>query len=262
MTQDASTQDTFISHLVELRTRLLRAVVAVVLVFIVLFIYPGPSAIYDVLAQPMLSSLPEGTRMIATGVITPFMVPVKVTMMAAFVLALPVVLYQAWAFVAPGLYKHEQQLALPLIASSTLLFILGMAFCYFVVFRTVFHFIAGFAPQSITPAPDIEAYVSFVMTMFLAFGVTFEVPIAVVLLVKSGMVTVQKLRAARGYVVVGAFVIAAVVTPPDVLSQFMLAVPLCLLYELGILVASALKKREASPDETSSDDEIATRNEP
>ncbi len=262
MTQDASTQDTFISHLVELRTRLLRAVVAVLLVFIVLFIYPGPSAIYDLLAQPMLASLPEGTRMIATGVITPFMVPVKVTMLAAFVLALPVVLYQAWAFVAPGLYKHEQRLALPLIASSTLLFILGMAFCYFVVFRTVFHFIAGFAPQSITPAPDIEAYVSFVLTMFVAFGVTFEVPIAVVLLVKSGMVTVQKLRAARGYVVVGAFVIAAVVTPPDVLSQFMLAVPLCLLYELGILVASALKKHEAAADQIDSDEEIATRNEP
>ena len=263
MTQDASTtQDTFISHLVELRTRLLRAVVAVLLVFIVLFIYPGPSAIYDLLAQPMLASLPEGTRMIATGVITPFMVPVKVTMLAAFVLALPVVLYQAWSFVAPGLYKHEQRLALPLIASSTLLFILGMAFCYFVVFRTVFHFIAGFAPQSITPAPDIEAYVSFVLTMFVAFGVTFEVPIAVVLLVKSGMVTVQKLRAARGYVVVGAFVIAAVVTPPDVLSQFMLAVPLCLLYELGILVASALKKQEAAADEADSDEEVATRNEP
>lgn len=263
MTQDASTtQDTFISHLVELRTRLLRAVVAVLLVFIVLFIYPGPSAIYDLLAQPMLASLPEGTRMIATGVITPFMVPVKVTMLAAFVLALPVVLYQAWSFVAPGLYKHEQRLALPLIASSTLLFILGMAFCYFVVFRTVFHFIAGFAPQSITPAPDIEAYVSFVLTMFVAFGVTFEVPIAVVLLVKSGMVTVQKLRAARGYVVVGAFVIAAVVTPPDVLSQFMLAVPLCLLYELGILVASALKKQEAAADQADSDEEIASRNEP
>jgi len=263
VTQDASTtQDTFISHLVELRTRLLRAVVAVLLVFIVLFIYPGPSAIYDLLAQPMLASLPEGTRMIATGVITPFMVPVKVTMLAAFVLALPVVLYQAWSFVAPGLYKHEQRLALPLIASSTLLFILGMAFCYFVVFRTVFHFIAGFAPQSITPAPDIEAYVSFVLTMFVAFGVTFEVPIAVVLLVKSGMVTVQKLRAARGYVVVGAFVIAAVVTPPDVLSQFMLAVPLCLLYELGILVASALKKQEAAADQADSDEEIATRNEP
>ena len=260
MTQDAAPQDTFISHLVELRTRLLRAVLAVLVVFVVLFIYPGPSTIYDLLAQPMLASLPEGTRMIATGVITPFMVPIKVTMLAAFVLALPVVLYQAWAFVAPGLYKHEQRLALPLIASSTLLFLLGMAFCYFVVFRTVFHFIANFAPQSITPAPDIEAYLSFVMTMFVAFGVTFEVPIAVILLVKSGMITVEKLRASRGYVIVGAFVIAAVVTPPDVLSQFMLAVPLCLLFEVGVLVASALKKREAQPDDDAdSSDDIATR---
>jgi sec-independent protein translocase protein TatC len=260
VTQDAAPQDTFISHLVELRTRLLRAVLAVLGVFVVLFIYPGPSTIYDLLAQPMLASLPEGTRMIATGVITPFMVPIKVTMLAAFVLALPVVLYQAWAFVAPGLYKHEQRLALPLIASSTLLFLLGMAFCYFVVFRTVFHFIANFAPQSITPAPDIEAYLSFVMTMFVAFGVTFEVPIAVILLVKSGMITVEKLRASRGYVIVGAFVIAAVVTPPDVLSQFMLAVPLCLLFEVGVLVASALKKREAQPDDDAdSSDDIATR---
>src|SRR5690606_24803530 len=154
VTQDAS-QDTFISHLVELRTRLLRAVVAVLAVFVVLFIYPGPSAIYDMLAQPMLASLPEGTRMIATGVITPFMVPVKVTLLASSVLAMPVVLYQAWDFVAPGLYRHEQRLALPLIASSTLLLLMGMAFCYSVVFGTVFRFIAHFAPESITPAPDL-----------------------------------------------------------------------------------------------------------
>lgn len=264
MTQDASqSQDTFISHLVELRSRLLRAVVAVLAVFVVLFIYPGPSAIYDVLAQPMLASLPEGTRMIATGVITPFMVPIKVTLLAAFVLALPVVLYQAWAFVAPGLYKHEQRLALPLIASSTVLFLLGMAFCYFFVFRTVFHFIAGFAPESITPAPDIEAYVSFVITMFIAFGVTFEVPVAVILLVMTGIVSVEKLRAARGYVVVGAFVIAAVVTPPDVVSQFMLAVPLCLLFEVGLILASMIKKKQkstADDDTESVADDIATRN--
>lgn len=265
MTKEASqdTQDTFISHLVELRTRLLRAVSAVLIVFVVLFLYPGPSAIYDLLAQPMLASLPEGTRMIATGVITPFMVPVKVTLLAAFVLALPVVLYQAWAFVAPGLYRHEQRLALPLIASSTLLFLMGMAFCYFVVFRTVFHFIANFAPQSITPAPDIEAYLSFVMTMFIAFGVTFEVPVAVILLVKTGIVTVEKLRAARGYVIVGAFIIAAVVTPPDVVSQFMLAVPLCLLFELGVLVAGTLKKKAAEEHESDEDDasdEITVRN--
>ncbi|PVY62686.1 twin-arginine translocase subunit TatC [Pusillimonas noertemannii] len=239
-------EDSFISHLIELRSRLMKAVGAVLLVFIVLFLYPGASAIYDFLAQPMLAALPQGTRMIATGVITPFMVPLKVTLLAAFVIALPVVLYQAWAFVAPGLYKHEQRLALPLIFSSTVLFLLGMAFCYFFVFRTVFHFIAGFAPESITPAPDIEAYVSFVITMFVAFGLTFEVPVAVVLLVKGGVVTVEKLRAARGYVIVGAFIIAAVVTPPDVLSQFMLAVPLCLLFELGLLVASRLKPREAA----------------
>lgn len=240
------------SHLVELRSRLLRAAGAVVAVFIVLFIYPGASAIYDVLAQPMLASLPQGTRMIATGVITPFMVPVKVTMMAAFVVALPVVLYQAWAFVAPGLYRHEKRLAMPLIVSSTLLFVLGMAFCYFFVFRTVFHFIATFAPASITPAPDIEAYLSFVMSMFLAFGITFEVPIIVVLLVRMGIVELAKLRAWRGYVVVGAFVIAAVVTPPDVVSQFMLAVPLCLLYEVGLLCARLVTPRN-TPEEEASD---------
>ncbi|WP_094809569.1 twin-arginine translocase subunit TatC [Bordetella genomosp. 12] len=239
-------QESFMSHLVELRSRLLKAVGAVVVVFLILFAYPGASTIYDILAQPMLASLPEGTRMIATGVITPFMVPVKVTMMAAFIVSLPIVLYQAWAFVAPGLYRHEKRLALPLIASSTVLFLLGMAFCYFFVFRTVFHFIATFAPQSITPAPDIEAYLSFVMTMFLAFGITFEVPVAVVLLVKTGIVDVAKLRQARGYVVVGAFVIAAVVTPPDVVSQFMLAVPLCLLYEVGLICARMIRPRGQS----------------
>ena len=233
------------SHLVELRSRLMKAVGAVLAIFVVLFIYPGPSVMYDALAQPMLASLPQGTRMIATGVITPFMVPVKVTLLAAFLVGLPFVLYQAWAFVAPGLYTHERRLALPLIASSTLLFFAGMAFCYFVVFRTVFHFIAGFAPESITPAPDIEAYLNFVMTMFIAFGVTFEVPVAVVLLASTGIVTVQKLREIRGYVVVGAFIIAAVVTPPDVLSQFMLAVPLCLLYEVGILLSASMARKNA-----------------
>lgn len=243
-------EDSFMSHLIELRKRLMIAVGAVLAVFIVLFIYPTPSYMYDLLAQPMLSSLPQGTRMIATGVITPFMVPVKVTLLAAFVIALPVVLYQAWAFVAPGLYRHEKRLALPLIISSTLLFIAGMAFCYFVVFRTVFHFIAGFAPQSITPAPDIEAYVSFVITMFIAFGVTFEVPVVVILLVRTGLVSLDKLRASRGYVIVGAFVIAAVVTPPDVISQFMLAVPLCLLFEVGLLFA-----RGISPQPSDDDDE-------
>ena len=257
MSQADPPEDSFISHLVELRQRLLKAAGAVLAIFVVLFIYPGASAIYDVLAQPMLATLPQGTRMIATGVVTPFMVPVKVTLMASFVLGLPVVLYQAWAFIAPGLYRHEQRLALPLIVSSSLLFLAGMLFCYFVVFRTVFHFIATFAPQSITPAPDIEAYVNFVMTMFLAFGITFEVPVAVVLLVKTGIVSLQKLRSARGYVVVGAFVIAAVVTPPDVVSQFLLAVPLCLLYEVGLLAGRMVQPMNR--DDDSADTALAER---
>ncbi|AWI75637.1 MAG: twin-arginine translocase subunit TatC [Azoarcus sp.] len=239
-------QETFIAHLVELRDRLLRAMVALVIVFICLM--PWAGEIYDVLAKPMMDTLPEGTHMIATGVVTPFFVPVKVTMMVAFVLALPVVLYQAWAFVAPGLYAHERKLAIPLVAGSTLLFLIGMAFCYFFVFGTVFRFIAEFAPKSIVPAPDIEQYLSFVMSMFIAFGLTFEVPVAVILLVKAGVVTVAKLREIRPYVVVGAFVIAAIITPPDVISQFMLAVPMCLLYELGIMLANMISKPAAEPD--------------
>lgn len=250
----ASPQEGFISHLVELRDRLIKAVAAVVVVFVVLFMYPGASVIYDFLAQPMLATLPQGTRMIATGVITPFMVPVKVTMLAAFILSLPFVLYQVWAFVAPGLYRNEQRLALPLILSSSLLFLVGMAFCYFVVFQTVFAFISSFAPQSITPAPDIEAYLNFVMTMFLAFGITFEVPIAVILLVRMGIMSIDKLREIRGYVIVVAFVIAAIVTPPDVISQFMLAVPLWVLYEVGLLVASRIKPRQPDEDEQSERD--------
>ncbi len=244
-------QETFVSHLVELRQRLVKAVLAVLVVFIVLFTWPGASFIYDLLAQPMLATLPEGTRMIATGVITPFMVPVKVTLLAAFVLALPFVLYQIWAFVAPGLYMHEKKFALPLIFTSTLLFLVGMAFCYFIVFNTVFQFISSFAPQSITPAPDIEAYLNFVMMMFLAFGLTFEVPVAVVLLVVTGVVSVATLRKARGYVVVGAFVVAAIFTPPDVISQFMLAVPLCLLYEVGLIIGRFVERKADKAEEVS-----------
>lgn len=240
-------QETFISHLVELRDRLLRAMVAVLVVFVCLMPWAGD--VYDLLALPMMRTLPEGTHMIATGVVTPFFVPVKVTMMAAFVLALPVVLYQAWAFVAPGLYAHERRLGLPLVLGSTVLFMLGMAFCYFFVFGTVFKFIAEFAPKSITPAPDIEQYLSFVMTMFLAFGLTFEVPVAVILLAKTGVVSIAKLVEARPYVIVGAFVVAAIITPPDVVSQLMLAVPMCLLYELGILIARMVAKERRGEEE-------------
>lgn len=235
-------EDSFISHLVELRDRVLRSLIAIVVVFGALAIYPGPGAIYDILAAPLTAALPEGTKMVAIGVITPFMVPLKVTAMVAFVLALPYVLFQAWAFVAPGLYAHERRLGVPLIISSTVLFLLGMAFCYFFVFGQVFHFIASFAPKSITPAPDIEAYLSFVMTMFMAFGLSFEVPVALVVMVKLGVVQVAKLREWRSYFIVGAFVVAAVVTPPDVVSQLALAIPMCLLYELGILAASLVTR--------------------
>jgi sec-independent protein translocase protein TatC len=243
-----STQDTFISHLIELRDRLLRAIGAVLVLFVVLFFYPGSGPIYDFLAHPLMAALPEGSKMIATGVITPFMVPMKVTALVAFMIALPYVLYQAWAFVAPGLYEHEKKLALPMIVAGSVLFLIGVAFCYYFVFGTVFRFINDFAPKSITPAPDIEAYFSFVITMFLAFGVTFEIPIVLIILVRAGVVSVEKLRDARPYFIVGAFVVAAIVTPPDVLSQLMLAVPMCLLYETGLFFARFVKKRAGASD--------------
>lgn len=238
-----SDQESFISHLVELRQRLVRAVAAILVFFVALFIWPGSGAIYDFLAAPLMNALPEGAKMIATGVITPFMVPVKVTALVGFMIALPYVLYQAWAFVAPGLYEHEKRLALPLVVASTVLFLAGVGFCYYFVFGKVFAFIHDFAPKSITPAPDIEAYFSFVITMFLAFGITFEIPIVVVVLVRMGLVTLPQLKQARPYVIVGAFIVAAVVTPPDVLSQFMLAVPMCILYEAGLLCARFITPR-------------------
>ncbi|MCG3185672.1 MAG: Sec-independent protein translocase protein TatC [Rhodocyclaceae bacterium] len=234
--------ESFISHLVELRDRLLRSVAAILICFLVLWFWPGLSTLYDLLARPMLHNLPEGTRMIATGVITPFLVPLKVGLMSAFLCALPYVLFQAWAFIAPGLYRHERRLALPVVVGSTLLFLAGMTYCYFIVFGWVFRFIAEFAPKSITPAPDIEAYLSFVLTMFIAFGVTFEVPLLQIVLVRTGVVTISKLVEARPYVIVGAFVVAAVVTPPDVISQLLLAIPLCLLYEFGVVLARTLQK--------------------
>lgn len=240
--------DTFISHLVELRTRVVRASIAVIVVFLCLM--PWAGTIYDLLAAPMMLALPEGSQMIATGVITPFLVPVKVTLLVAFLIALPVVLYQAWAFVAPGLYTHEKKLVMPLVISSSVLFLVGIAFCYFFVFGVIFKFINEFAPKSIAVAPDIESYFSFVMTLFIAFGVTFEVPVVVIVLVRMGLVTVEKLRQIRPYVIVGAFVVAAVVTPPDVMSQLLLAVPLCLLYEVGILLAPIFVRATRAPEET------------
>ncbi len=244
-------QDTFISHLVELRDRLLRSVVVFLVIFcLAFFVWPKAGPIYDFLALPLIQSLPQGTKMIATSVISPFLVPLKVTAMLAFVVGLPFYLFQAWAFVAPGLYSHEKRLAMPLVVSSTVLFLAGIAFCYYIVFGQFFSFINSFAPTSITPAPDIEAYLGFVLTMFIAFGVTFEVPVAVVVLVMVGIVSVAKLKEWRGYFIVVAFIIAAVVTPPDVVSQFALAVPMCILYEAGLFFAKFVeKKRTDVPDE-------------
>jgi sec-independent protein translocase protein TatC len=235
--------ESFISHLVELRQRLIRALLSIVLVF--LCMVPWAREIYTLLAGPMLASMPHGGQMIATDVAGAFFVPMKVTLMAAFLVSLPHVLYQAWAFVAPGLYAHERKLVLPLVCASVVLFFIGMAFAFFVVFPTVFKFVNHFAPEGVAVMTDIDKYLSFVMSTFLAFGLTFEVPVVVIVLVKSGIVSVGKLREIRPYVVVGAFVIGAIFTPPDVLSQFMLAVPLWMLYELGIVVAAMMEK--ASP---------------
>lgn len=232
-------EDTFISHLIELRSRLVKALLAFLIVFLPLVVPPWflAGTLYDFLAQPMMSVLPQGTKMIATGVAAPFFIPMKVAALAAFVVALPYILYQVWAFVAPGLYSHEKRFVLPLIITSTLLFIAGMAFCHYFVFNMVFGLITELAPKSISVAPDIENYFNFVIGMFLAFGLTFETPVVVVVLVRTGLVSIETLVEIRRYVIVGAFVVAAVVTPPDVASQLALAIPLCLLYEVGIIVA-------------------------
>jgi sec-independent protein translocase protein TatC len=228
-------QETFISHLVELRDRLLRSIIAVVV--LTLGMMPWAKDIYAVLAKPLLAALPAGATMIATDVTGTFLVPLKVTLMAGFLVALPYVLYQAWAFVAPGLYQHEKRLALPVIVSSVVFFAIGMAFAYYVVFPVAFGFFASYAPAGVQMMTDIDKYLSFVLTMFIAFGLTFETPVVVVVLVRLGIVSLEKLKAARGYVIVGAFVIAAIFTPPDVISQLLLAIPLCLLYEVGLLLA-------------------------
>ncbi len=231
-----STSESFIAHLIELRKRLMRSMIALLVVFVCLF--PWSSRLYALLAKPLLAKLPKGGQMIATDVTTPFFVPLKVALMAAFLIALPFILYQLWRFVAPGLYAHEKRMVLPLIVSSTLLFFCGMSFAYFVVFPIVFGFITSSAPAGVAVMTDIDKYLSFVLTMFMAFGVTFQVPVAVVLLVRMGVVSVAKLREIRPYIVVASFVVGAIFTPPDVVSQMMLAVPLWLLYEAGIIVAS------------------------
>ena len=252
MTTPNSGEETFISHLIELRDRLVKASIGIALVCFGLMMWPGPAHIYDFIAQPMVASLPVGSKMIATGVISPFLVPMKVTLVVSVILSLPWVLYQLWAFVAPGLYAHEKRLIAPLVISSSLLFMAGVAFCYFLVFGRVFAFISEFSPQSIQVMPDIENYLDFVMSMCLAFGATFEVPVMVVILVRMGFVTVAKLKEIRPYAIVGAFVIAAIVTPPDAVSMFSLAIPMCLLFELGLMVAPMFVRMSTAPEEKQS----------
>src|ERR1700693_705559 len=241
-----STQDTFISHLVELRDRLLRAILSVLVTFLCLF--PWAKDLYALLARPLLAALPAGGQMIATDVVGVFLVPMKVAFLVAFVIALPYVLYQAWAFVAPGLYAHEKRLVLPLVVASSALFLVGMSFAYFLVFPTVFKFMASIAPTGVAWMTDIDKYLSFVLTTFIAFGVTFEVPVVVIVLVRVGVVSIDKLKEIRPYVIVGAFVVGAIFTPPDVISQVMLAVPLWLLYELGIVCARVVGRSPAASE--------------
>lgn len=246
-----TTQDTFISHLVELRDRLLRAILAVMVVFLCLF--PWARDLYAILAKPLIAALPVGGQMIATDVVGVFLVPVKVAFLVAFIVALPYVLYQVWAFVAPGLYMHEKRLVGPLVVASSGLFIVGMSFAYFLVFPVVFKFMASVAPEGVAWMTDIDKYLSFVLTTFVAFGVTFEVPVVVIVLVRVGVVSVEKLKEVRPYVIVGAFVIGAIFTPPDVISQVMLAVPLWMLYELGIVAARFVGRSSMAPSEAEKD---------
>jgi sec-independent protein translocase protein TatC len=232
----------FMTHLVELRDRLIRAALSVLVVFLAL-VYWAPQ-IYTVFAEPLIRTLPAGSSMIATDVTAPFFVPMKVTMLVAFVIALPYVLYQAWAFIAPGLYTHEKKLALPIVASSFILFLIGMAFAYFFVFPAVFGFVASYTPAGVQMATDIDKYLSFALSLFLVFGLSFETPVVQMVLVRMGVVTLKRMVDFRPYFIVAAFVVAAIVTPPDVISQLMLAIPLCLLYQLGLWMAKWVTPKE------------------
>jgi sec-independent protein translocase protein TatC len=244
----AGTEQPFVSHLIELRDRLVRVLIALGIVFGALCFWPGINALYDLLAAPLTANLPAGTKLIATNVFSPFLVPLKMTLMSAFLIALPYVLYQLWAFVAPGLYSHEKRMVLPLVVSSTLLFFVGVAFCYFMVIPALTSFIVKIAPSSVSAAPDIEQYFGTVLQLFLVFGIAFEVPVAVVVLARLGVVTVEQLKAWRGYFIVGAAIVSAIVTPPDVISQLSLLFPMILLYEIGIVAARVFIKHTTVPD--------------
>jgi sec-independent protein translocase protein TatC len=244
----AGTEQPFVSHLIELRDRLIRVVIALVAVFALLCFWPGINALYDLLANPLTANLPPGTKLIATNVFSPFLVPLKMTLMTAFLVALPYILYQVWAFVAPGLYSHEKKMVLPLVVSSTLLFFVGIAFCYRIVIPALTSFIVKIAPASVSAAPDIEQYFGTVLSLFLVFGIAFEVPVAVVVLARLGIVTIEQLRAWRGYFIVGAAIVSAIVTPPDVISQLSLLFPMIILYEIGIVAARVFIKHTKAPE--------------
>ncbi|OGT19896.1 MAG: twin arginine-targeting protein translocase TatC [Gammaproteobacteria bacterium RBG_16_57_12] len=249
---DSPGESSLIQHLIELRSRLLRSIAVVLLVFICL--YPFANDMYTLLAQPLLSQLPENATMIATDVTSPFMAPLKLSLLVALLIALPYVFYQVWAFVAPGLYRHERRLIFPLIVSSVVLFYLGLLFAYYLVFPMVLGFFTSIAPEGVSVMTDITSYLDFVLKMFLAFGLVFEVPIVTVVLIYSGLVTVQQLVDKRPYIIVGAFVIGMLLTPPDVFSQTMLAVPMWLLFELGLLVARLIPARTKPEAETVKED--------
>jgi sec-independent protein translocase protein TatC len=247
------TEQPFVSHLIELRDRLIRSLYGIGIVFLALAAWPGPKHLYDLLALPLIRSLPAGSHMIAVGVVAPFLIPIKVTVLVSFGIALPWVLYQVWAFVAPGLYKHEKRLVLPLVITSTLLFYLGVAFSYFFVFQQAFPAIQRMAPESVQVSPDIEAYLDFVITMFVAFGVAFEVPVAVLIVARLGLVTIEQLKGFRRYYWVVAAAVAGIVTPPDPVSMLALLVPMGMLYEFGIW-AAPIFIRASTPPEDAADD--------
>lgn len=238
----AGTEQPFVQHLMELRDRLVRGLIGLVVCMVLLAIWPGPSGLIDLIAVPIRAHMPPDAKLIAVGVFSPFFVPLKVLLLCAFLLALPWLMYQVWAFVAPGLYSHEKKFAVPLIVIGSLLAYIGIAFVQFFVLDKMFGFIQGFTPASVAATPDIASYVEAILSLYLAFGLAFQVPIVVMLLVRLNMVTIQKLKDFRGYFVVLAFIIAAIVTPPDVISQLALAVPMCILYELGILGARWFQK--------------------
>lgn len=248
MTAENDKEMPLVSHLTELRTRLLRSVAVIFLIFACLFYFS--QRIYTLVSEPLRRFLPEGTNMIATDVASPFLAPFKLTLVVALFLSMPFILAQVWGFIAPGLYKHEKRVALPLLVSSILLFYAGMAFAYFLVFPVIFHFFATVTPEGVDMMTDINSYLDFILTLFFAFGVAFEIPVATVLLIWIGVVDVDYLKKIRPYVIVGCFVVGMILTPPDIFSQTMLAIPMWLLFEIGLIMGRLVRKRSPEPEES------------